>query len=816
MYKNKNLPVEERVRDLLSKMTLEEKLAQLCSDLPQAIAEAAGNGFENPGESYSFGLGRITQYSIAGLQSPADIAGLSNAIQRFFVEKTRLGIPVIFQSESLSGYPAAGGTMFPAMINVASTFNPELAEKMGGIISEECKAVGIRQALSPVLDISRDPRWGRVYETFGEDQYLSSQMGIAYVRGLQKNKHDGVLATAKHFLGYSETQAGLNAAATRVGDRELYEVFATPFEAAMKEADLASVMTSYSEIDGIPCGANKKIARGLLRETMNFKGVVVSDGGAVWKLFNTYGIAKDYPEAGLLALKGGIDTEMPVGNAFRKLGEYIESGELDISLVDEAVARVLTSKFELGLFENPYIDADRAEGLMSDDDRLQLSGEITEQSIILLKNEDNVLPLKPELKAAVIGPHGGTVRPGVSGYTAIAYFEMLQGLKAGKDKETTFHGMMDEKQKSKAENKKSDFQSVFEQTDTGRFLDEEGIERLIRDNYHARTLVEELGSRMSTSHAGGCDILGEDTGGFEEAVALANKSELVIMTLGGNCGWINCTGGEGKDRSSLSLPGVQQQLLNEVAKTGKDIVLILYGPGQYAPEIARNVKAVVNAWLPGAYGGAALARLLCGEASPSGKLPVTMPRNVGQVPIFYNHKTGSGYKQVMESAGINSIEIFGGGYVDADNTPLFPFGHGLSYTSFEITDAALEGTEVTTQGVIALSCTVKNTGGMAGSEVVQLYYRDCEAHVTRPVKQLAGFKRVSLQPQESVRLSFELDTAQLGFYNEEMKFVVEPGNIEVMLGTSSEAVAFQQRIMLTGNTRELMGKRSYTCKVRSN
>ncbi len=399
-------------------------MAQLCSDLPQVFLSDLSNDFQNIAPKYRAGLGRITQYSTAGLKSSIEIARLSNAIQHFFVEKTRLGIPVIFQAESLSGYPAEGGTMFPAMINIASTFNPELVKEMSGVISEECKAVGIRQALSPLFDICREPRWGRLYETFGEDSYLVSQIGIAYVKGLQKNKCDGVLSTGKHFLGYGETQAGLNTAATKVGDRELYELFATPFEAAIHEADLASVMTSYSEIDGIPCGANPKISRKLLRDTLRFKGVVVSDGGAVWKMFNTFGIAKDYFGAGLLAIKGGIGTEMPVGNAFRNLGKYIESGELDISLVDDAVARVLTSKFELGLFDHPYIDADNAAKHMVNNSKIDLSKKITEQSIILLKNEGNLLPIRNKTKVAVIGPHGGAVRPSISGYTAVAYFEL--------------------------------------------------------------------------------------------------------------------------------------------------------------------------------------------------------------------------------------------------------------------------------------------------------------------------------------------------------------------------------------------------------
>lgn len=810
MYKDKNHKVLQRVENLISKMTIHEKLAQLSSELPQRLLVGNELDYDKIKHNCSDGLGRITQYSMIGLKSPQDIARISNEIQHYFVEKTRLGIPVILQSESLSGYPGAAGTMFPSMINVASSFNPELTEQMSDVISKEAKAVGIRQALSPLFDVARDPRWGRVYESFGEDPYLVSQMGIAYVKGLQKNKKDGVLATGKHFLGYAETQAGLNTAATRLCDRELYEVFATPFEAAIKEVDLGSIMTSYSEIDGIPCGANKKIVRDLLRKTMGFEGVVVSDGGAVWKLFNTFGVAKDYAEAGLLGIKGGMETEMPVGAAYRQLGQYVESGELEISIIDEAVQRVLTSKFELGLFEQPYIDEDDLVNSMTNEDSVNISKKVTEQSITLLKNEKSILPLDTKKKIAIIGPHAASIRPSISGYTAMAYYELIMGMDDDKNEKPTFHGIMDEKQKDKDGN----FSIFGGMTDiVGAGFD---AESMLKNKYGGTSLVEELKLRTHVSYAKGCEVVGEDTKDFKNAVETAKNSDVVIMTLGGNCGWTNCTGGEGKDRTSLDLPGVQQQLLDEIVRTGKDIVLVLYGPGQYAPKLAENVKAIINGWLPGAYGGSAIAKILCGEINPSGKLPMTMPRCVGQIPIYYYHKPASGYTLVQEKSGINSIEIFGGGYVDSENTPLFPFGHGLSYTSFEITNPSVAKKEVATDAVITLICTIKNIGDRAGAEVVQLYYRDCEAHVTRPVKQLVGFKRISLEPQESVQLSFMLNTEQLGFYNEDMEFVVEPGNIELMLGTSSENIVYKEKIELTGEKINLMGKRIYTCTVITN
>lgn len=788
MYKDKNKSIPERVENLISQMNLEEKLAQLASEMPQRLMTGDKLDLDKIKEHCSNGLGRITQYSMVGLKSPEYIAKISNEIQRYFVEKTRLGIPVILQSENLHGYPGEKGTMFPSMINAASTFNPELIETMADVIGKETKAVGIRQALSPLFDIARDPRWGRLYESFGEDPYLVSQMGVSYTKGMQKDKENGVLATGKHFLGYAETQAGLNTAASRINDRELYESFATPFEAGINEANLGSIMTSYSEIDGIPCGANKKIVRELLRKAMGFKGVVVSDGGAVWKLFNTFGIAKDYDEAGLLGIKGGMQTEMPVGNAYRNLRKYVESGELDISIIDEAVSSVLTSKFELGLFEHPYVDETAAVDSMTNEVSVSVSKKVTEESIILLENEEEILPLDKSKKIAVIGPHGGLLRPSISGYTIMAYYELISSMKDNVNGGDFSFGSM-----------ASIIGENFEP------------ESFLKDRFGSTTLVEELKSRVQVSYTKGCNIVGDDINDFQNAIRIANNSDVVIMTLGGNCGWTNCTGGEGKDRTSLDLPGVQQQLLDEIAKTGKDIVLIMYGPGQYAPKLTDNVKAIINGWLPGAYSGNVMAKILCGEVNPSGKLPITMPINVGQVPIYYNHKTGSGYTLVQEKAGLNNIELFAGGYVDSLNTPLFPFGHGLSYTKFEISNVEVENKEYSTDSVITIKCTIKNIGDMAGAEVIQLYYRDCEAHVTRPVRQLVGFKKISLEPQKSVELIFKLSTAQLGFYNEDMEFVVEPGNAELMIGTSSENIAHKETIRLTGEKINLIGKRKYSC-----
>lgn len=807
LYKDASQPVEARVEDLLSRMTLEEKAAQLCGDLAASFIVDGKLSHEALVEKFKDGHGRITQYSLVGLVDPKQIAEITNELQDFFVNETRLGIPVALQSENLCGYPGAGGTLFPSQMNVGSTWEPELAEEMSSIIGQESRAVGITSAMSPVIDVSRDPRWGRTYETYGEDQYLISQMGINYVRGMQ---NQGVSCIAKHFLGYAETQAGLNTATTRLNDRELYEVFATPFEAADKEAGLDAMMANYAEIDGLPVIDNKKIARTLLRDTMGFEGMLTSDGAAVMKSWNYFKVANSYNEAGLLAKKAGCDTEIPVGASFRNLPNYVRSGELDEAVLDESVRRILTIKFKRGLFENPYCEVEKLEEAMSNAGKEEISKRIAEESMILLKN-DGTLPLKKGTKVAVIGPHADSLRYPVSGYTYPAYIEMMDAARK-KDATVTFNGIIDEQAKAEAEEKapKGPFDTMFEMFDEASMRSLDDMNGVLR-KLHTRSLKEVLSERFETVYAEGCKIIDESEEGFKDAVKAAENSDVVVMALGGNCGWVNVTGGEGKDRQSLELPGVQEKLLETVAAVGKPVIVVLYGPGIFSVNWAKEHAAgIVQAWMPGPFAGEAVTDVLDGTFNPGGKLTVTVPRSVGQVPMFYNHKNGSGY---ASGADATSAAIFSGGYVDADSTPLFPFGYGLSYTSFAVSDLELRAKEVPTDGEIEVSCKVSNTGAVAGDEVVQLYQAFHGAHVVRPNKQLAGFKRVHLNPGETKQLTFYLDTAQLGYYDEEMEFVVEPGQLDLMVGTSSADLPLRETIRLTGTKTNVMGRRAYTCKV---
>ncbi|WP_215699013.1 glycoside hydrolase family 3 N-terminal domain-containing protein [Clostridium sp. MCC353] len=807
IYKDSTKPVMERVEDLLGRMTLEEKAAQLCGDLPMELVQDGMPSVELLKKKFPYGHGRITQYSTMGLADPMKIALLSNTLQKYFVEETRLGIPVALQTENLCGYPAMGGTMFPAQINLSCTWEPELAEAMSSIISEESRAVGINSAMSPVIDIVRDHRWGRVYETYGEDPYLTSQMGIHYIKGMQKDKKNGVACVAKHFLGYSDSQGGLNTAVCRIPDRELYEVFATPFEAAMREADVSSVMANYGEIDGMCVVANRKIAHGLLRDTMKFEGILTSDGAGILKTYKDFKTAETYEEAGLLAKKAGTDTEIPVGNAFRKLPDYVRAGKLDEAILDQSVRRVLKVKFEYGLFENPYIVLDQVKASLTNEEKSALSRDIAAKSLVLLKNE-GVLPLKPGTKLAVVGPHSDSLRYPVSGYTYPAYVEMLTAGSEGD--EVSIGGMADEAQGSSKKSQDNPF-AAFTKGLTKEEKESIGDMNGVLRSMGARTLKEELSDRFFVSYAKGCEINDNDISGIPEAVKAAEDSDVVIMACGGNCGWVNVTGGEGKDRCSLELPGVQQQLLEAVCAVGKPVVLILYGPGIFAlPWACEHTAAMIQAWMPGQYAAEVMADALDGTNNFSGKLTTTVPRSVGQTPVTYNHRMGSGYASNTDPMG--SL-IFTGGYVDQPSQPLFCFGHGLSYTTFALSEFAVESREMATDGTIVVSCAVANTGERQGDEVVQLYYHTKKAHVVRPVKQLAGFKKVSLEPGEKKRVTFRLKTSQLGYYNEEMEFVVEPTVMDIMIGTSAHQIAYTGEITLTGEKVNVMGRRSYTCEA---
>lgn len=809
MYKDPSQPVEARVEDLLGRMTLEEKVAQLYGVMPMSLLGAEGIDPKKLEARHGDGLGQVSMLSMLGDLPPEALAETSNALQRFFVERTRLGIPVVPHSEALNGLVAKGATNFPTAIGLAATWEPELVQQMTDVIRRQMRAVGVRQALSPVFDVARDPRWGRVHETYGEDPYLCSAMGVAFVKGLQgEDLRDGVVATGKHFLGYGLTEGGLNCAATHLGQRQLYEVFARPFEAAIREAGLASVMNSYSEIDGIPCGASSEILTDLLRGRMGFTGVVVSDYFTVRRLVKQFHIATDLQDAAVQALEAGLDVELPNPEGYDKLAQAVRAGLVGEDMLDRAVRRVLGTKFRLGLFDDPYVDVDQVRAAYDDPAHRTLSRRLANKSLVLLKNEGSLLPLSKDVGAVVvIGPHADSVRSFFANYTYPASVEMMQAMMLRPRAIASMTEAIGEDGMSMSADTVQGMLARFQEV-----LAAEDIETYIKANYPARSVLEVIQGIVSEDtqvlYAQGCGVADGSTAGFAAAVEAARQADVAVLVLGDRSGWVEATTGEGKDRSSLALPGVQQQLLEAVAATGVPVVLVLINGRPLAVDwAAEHVPAIIEAWYPGQEGSDAIAGVLFGDTNPGGKLPVTIPRTEGQIPIYHYHKMGSGYQRPEE----NTLTE----YTDIPLTPLYPFGFGLSYTTFEYGNLRLSADRVDSRGVVEISCDVTNTGQVAGEEVVQLYLRDREARVTRPVQELAGFKRVGLEPGATCTVAFRVEMRQLGFYDRRMRFVVEPGNVDVMIGASSADVRLSGAFEIVGDVVEVLGNRAFLSESRA-
>jgi len=760
-YRDARLAIDERVRDLLGRMTLDEKLAQLGGVWGISVCDDGRFAEAKAKDLLRHGTGHITRIAGASVLTPRESASLANAIQAFLRESTRLGIPAIVHEESCAGYAARGATCFPQAIGLASTWEPELAEEMARVIREQMRAVGAHQSLAPVLDVTRDPRWGRSEETFGEDPYLVARMGTAYVRGLQGDSlREGVAATGKHFVGYGVPEGGLNWAPAALGRRELLERFVPPFAAAIREAGLASVMNAYHEIDGVPCGASRELLEDLLRGELGFKGVVVSDYFTLQTFISYHRIAGSETEAARRGLEAGVDLELPALAYYGEpLRQAIEAGRVGQERVDRSVARVLRTKFELGLFEQPYVDADAAPVHFDTAPQRELARRIARRSIVLLQNRGDLLPLDPSLgRLALIGPCAHSARLLQGDYHYPTHLEVLSrtgppGASSEIDMDALFVPMV----------------TVLE-----------GVRAAL--------------SAASELHwARGCEILDESTAGFAEAVELARGSDVAIVVVGGRSGLVEgCTSGEFRDRAELGLTGVQTQLVRAVVDTGTPTVVVLINGRPLAlSDLVECVPALIEAWLPGEEGGHALAEVLFGRADPGGRLPVTLPRAVGQLPLYYNHKP-SGARNPLY-----------GDYVDLSTQPLFPFGHGLSYTRFEYRNLRLDARELSATEWLEIAVDVTNVGERAGEEVVQLYVHDRVASLTRPVKELKGFQRLVLEAGEMQTVSFSLDLGQLAFYDAEMVYVVEPGTVEIMLGSSCEAIQLQAEIEIIGARREL-------------
>jgi beta-glucosidase len=798
MYRDPSRPIAERVSDLIEQMTLEEKVAQLCGCWPFELLTASGVDSERMKSRLAHGIGQVSRLAGMSAEPPWRTAEIVNAIQRHLQENTRLGIPAIVHEECLCGYQARQGTVFPQAIGLAATWDPALVQKMTDVIRQQMVAAGARQALAPVLDVTRDPRWGRTEETFGEDPYLASAMGAAYVGGLQGGDlAEGVMATAKHFIGYGNSEGGLNWAPAHIPTRELYEVFARPFEAAIREAGLASIMNAYNELDGVPCAVSRELLTDFLRGRLGFHGLVVSDYMAVETACNYHQVARDMQEAGIQAIRAGLDVELPSATAYGLLGDAVRKGLVDQATIDTSVRRVLEAKFKLGLFDNPYVDSGETLKVFANPEPREVSRLLALESMTLLRNEGGLLPLGKNINSiAVIGPVADSVRCLVGDYSYVSFTEGVVGMIWSIAKDL----MTDPSQLG-------DF-AAYHAAVFKDYLEPPDEDAMTRQNYDMTSILDSIrsvaGTNVRVTHAKGCHLFVTDRSGFQEAVTAAEQADIVIMVLGGKSGLdTSCTCGETRDSATLALPGVQQELLEAVHATGTPVVLVLVSGRPLAVTwAAEHVPAILQAWLPGQEGGPAVADILFGNAVPGGKLPISVPRSVGQIPVYHYHKPSGGRSQ------------FSGNYVDLSAKPLYAFGFGLSYTTFEYSNLMVNEPKVHSGGTMEISCDVKNAGTVAGDEVVQLYVHDREATITRPVQELAGFCRIHLKPGEVRTVSFSLTISQLAFYNVDMDFVVEPGNIDVMVGSSSEDIRLTGGFEITGGVLKVNGARSFTADAR--
>jgi beta-glucosidase-like glycosyl hydrolase len=774
-YRDPTAPVAERVGDLLDRMSVAEKVAQLTSiwltldvdtgEVAPSQTTFGGTPAWSPRQALASGVGQITRLLGSRPVDPSDGARMVNEVQRQLTEGTRLGIPAICHEECLAGAMFDGATSFPSPLNLASTWDPGLVQEMTSAIARQMRAVGATQGLAPVADVARDARWGRVEETLGEDPYLVGLLVSAYVRGLQGSEggatgdlRTGVIATLKHFCGYSFSEGGRNFAPTHVGPRELADVFLVPFEMAVREGGALSVMNAYQEIDGQPPAASRQLLTAVLRDEWGFAGFTVADYGAIQFLQNLHKVAADSAEAAALAIHAGLDVELPNPVDYPGgIPEALDRGLLDQADVDLSVGRVLGLKFRLGLFEHPFVDVAAVPAALSRPEDAALGAEIARRSIVLLHNT-GILPLVDPIPGGSAGGRGRVAVIGPNAADPLALFGNYS------------------------------FENHIVST---HFADQV-------DAVDAPTVLDALAGRLGEDrvvHEPGCTVQGGGTEGIAVAAAAAASADLVVLVLGDRAGHFNLgTVGEGSDTAHLGLPGEQSALADAVLDAGTPTVVILLAGRPHAISgIKSRAAAVVQAWFPGSSGAGAITDVLFGDAEPTGRSPITFSAGAGTMPRFYNHK--------LLAMGVPR---------QADFEPVFPFGHGLSYTTFEYSDLGVTPAEVPADGEFSVSCTVANTGDRPGDEVVQLYLHDRLASVTRPVMELKGFARAAIEPGASARITFTVPADLLSFSGPDLRRRVEPGRFSVLVGASAEDIRLAGRLDVVGEVRVVGSGRRLT------
>ena len=730
-YKNSKLPAEIRVKDILKRMTLQEKIAQMRS--------LSFGSFITKGELDTARLARVTKNlsygTIEGIKLTArQISDYSYILQKFMKEKTRLGIPVIVTTEAIHGSVPDNSTIFPQAIAQGSTFNTGLIKEMTRLIAQELKVQGVKQVLSPDLDLARELRWGRVEETYGEDPYLTGCMGTAFVAGF--NNYN-IISTPKHFAAHGSPAGGLNLASVAGGERELRSIYLKPFEMVIRDAKPLSIMNAYSSYDRIPIAGSKYFLTDILRSEWGFKGYVYSDWGSVGMLYDFHHTAKDEADAAMQAVKAGLDFEIS-SDTFAKLDSLVKNKILDVSYIDKAAGRILYAKFVSGLFDNPYPDREEYSKLMHTPEAVKLAKQIADESVILLKNENNLLPLSKNIRSiAVVGPNADQVQFGDYSWTKDNKYGVtpLQGIK------------------------------------------------------------NIIGDKVQIYFTKGCDILNLNPD-FTEAINNTKKSDLTIVFLGSTSASLardykNSVSGEGFDLSDLNLPGKQEELVEKLYATGKPLVVVLVSGKPFSiPWIKEHIPAVLVQWYGGEQAGNSIADILFGNVNPSGKLNVSFPQSVGHLPVYYNYyPTDKGY---YKNPG--RPDKPGNDYVFSSPDALWPFGYGLSYTTFKIDNLETDKQKLKPDDEVKISVNVTNTGSREGKEVVQLYVRDKVSSVVTPVRELKRFLKVALNKGESRTVTFNLPMSELALYNAENKKVVEPGEFELQIGNSSSNILLKKTI----------------------
>jgi beta-xylosidase len=777
-YKNSQLSIAERVSDLLGRMTLAEKIAQMYSHWlilspdgnhrirTDAFAQAATTS--DLKEKLKLGVGQITRPLGTRPIDPKEGVRALNALQKFLMKETRLGIPAMSHEECWVGLMIKGATLFPSALNYGSSWNPELIESVGQEIRKEAKQVGCHQGLAPVLDVSRDVRWGRTEETMGEDPYLTGVLATRYVKGLQGENRE-ILATLKHYVGHSFSEGGRNHAPVHLGFKELNDIFMLPFEMAVKQANAGSVMPAYHDIDNEPCHASRFLLTKVLRDQWGFDGLLVADYAGINLLHTHHGVAGDKAEAAAQAFNAGLDIELPGFECTEHLHEAIGRSDISEDKINAIVARVLAEKFRLGLFENPYVDENQVS--LRSDGAKELAKEVALQSVVLLENK-GILPLhvtaKP--KVAVIGPTADDQLAMFSGYSFPVHLIVAN---------------MEEKRVRYA---KTPLQALSERFGGENVSYAKGCDILTERNAEAPVFPGDVDSDMA-ANLNRISPISQDTSQIQDAVELARRCDVAIAFVGDLAGLFQTgTVGEGSDTDSLQLPGAQEQLLQQVVAAGTPTIIVMTSGRPYVLNgLEDQAAAVLMAFQPGQEGAEAIADLLTGKANPSGRLVVSIPKNVGAVPYYYNHK--------LKSGGTPIAYHFGSKY---------SFGYGLSYTHFKYSSLTIQQEQVDiNDGTIALSLNLENSGEREGCEVVQVYVRDVYASLVRPVKELKAFKRVTLQPKQNAVVSFAIPVDMLNFTNRNNQRMVEAGEFEIMVGTSSNDIKLKGRIEVVGRNRVL-------------